>query len=282
MGTSPPRNRLVLADKPSCSEWNCKHGHQYFADRTTRRGKYDEYRSIHQSTFARPYRTPSSPVNCSTFLHDQSMQTYISGRQPCTQRHQPIRDEIAVLNRLWQRSIFQRPARHFRQITREPALDRGTVLFAQNTAPVPLANFVTHGIVLPPIAEFGQDCRQRYQLRPVRQIAPTKYFLAPEKLTCASKSFFDRTGMCEIVLGQIAPDFLAGDATLTDGSSDSLVQQAKSLGVKIIMMTGNPERIVEFDAARQPYLSKPFPPGALVEKIEEVLAAPSPPNVGTG
>jgi DNA-binding response OmpR family regulator len=54
------------------------------------------------------------------------------------------------------------------------------------------------------------------------------------------------------------------------------------LGVKIIMMTGNPERIVEFDAARQPYLSKPFPAGALVEKVREVLTAIPPPDAGTG
>jgi DNA-binding response OmpR family regulator len=78
------------------------------------------------------------------------------------------------------------------------------------------------------------------------------------------------------ILTTIAPDILAADATLIDGSSDNLVRQAKDLGAKIIMMTGSPERIIEFDGAGQPYLSKPFPPEALVEKVEEVLAAPPP------
>jgi DNA-binding response OmpR family regulator len=37
-------------------------------------------------------------------------------------------------------------------------------------------------------------------------------------------------------------------------------QQAEAAGGKILMMTENPDRIIEFDGAGQPYLSKPFPP----------------------
>lgn len=69
------------------------------------------------------------------------------------------------------------------------------------------------------------------------------------------------------------PDLLATDVTLTDGSSTGLIQQATELGAKTLMMTGNPDRIVEFDGAGQPYLSKPFPPELFVQRMEEVLAA---------
>jgi DNA-binding NtrC family response regulator len=45
------------------------------------------------------------------------------------------------------------------------------------------------------------------------------------------------------------PDLLATDVVLTDGSSTSLVQQAEAAGAKTLMMTGNPDRIIEFDGA---------------------------------
>ena len=62
------------------------------------------------------------------------------------------------------------------------------------------------------------------------------------------------------ILQEAPPDLVATDVTLTDGSSTGLVQQAIALGVSTLMMTGNPDRIVEFDGAGRPYLSKPFTP----------------------
>jgi hypothetical protein len=38
-------------------------------------------------------------------------------------------------------------------------------------------------------------------------------------------------------------------------------------------MTGNPDRIVELDGAGQPFLSKPFPPDAFVQRVQEILGA---------
>ena len=35
------------------------------------------------------------------------------------------------------------------------------------------------------------------------------------------------------------------------------------------MMTGNPDRIIEFDGAGQPYLSKPFLPDLFVQRMRE-------------
>ena len=68
------------------------------------------------------------------------------------------------------------------------------------------------------------------------------------------------------------PDLLATDVVLTDGSSTSLVKQAQTAGAKTLMMTGSPDRIVEFDGSGQPYLSKPFPPGAFLQRVEQILA----------
>ena len=75
------------------------------------------------------------------------------------------------------------------------------------------------------------------------------------------------------ILQQVTPDLLATDVILTDGSSADLVQRAKQLGAKTLMMTGNPDRIIEFDGAGQPYLSKPFTPELFVQQVEEVLGA---------
>jgi DNA-binding response OmpR family regulator len=68
-------------------------------------------------------------------------------------------------------------------------------------------------------------------------------------------------------------DLLATDVVLTDGSSRSLAKHALELGVKTPMMTGGPDRIVEFDGAGQPYLSKPFPPDLFLQRVPEILAA---------
>jgi DNA-binding response OmpR family regulator len=67
------------------------------------------------------------------------------------------------------------------------------------------------------------------------------------------------------------PDLLATDGVLSDGSSTSLVQQAEAAGAKILMMTGNPDRIVELDGAGQPYVSKPTAPEAFVQRVRQVL-----------
>ena len=67
------------------------------------------------------------------------------------------------------------------------------------------------------------------------------------------------------------PDLLATDGVLIDGSSTGLVQRAEAAGAKTLMMTGNPDRIVEFDHAGRPYLSKPFTPEAFLQRVQEAL-----------
>jgi DNA-binding response OmpR family regulator len=67
------------------------------------------------------------------------------------------------------------------------------------------------------------------------------------------------------------PDLLATDGVLSDGSSTSLLRQAEAAGAKVLMMTGNPDRIVELDGAGQPYVSKPVAPEAFVQRVRQVL-----------
>jgi DNA-binding response OmpR family regulator len=74
------------------------------------------------------------------------------------------------------------------------------------------------------------------------------------------------------ILAADVPDLLATDVVLTDGSSTSLAQQAEAVGAKTLMMTGSPDRMVEFDGAGQPYLSKPFRPEAFLQRVEEMLS----------
>jgi DNA-binding response OmpR family regulator len=74
------------------------------------------------------------------------------------------------------------------------------------------------------------------------------------------------------ILATDAPDLLATDVTLTDRSRTRLIRQAETLGAKVLMMTGNPDRILEFDGTGQPYLSKPFPVEVFLQRVEELLA----------
>ena len=72
-------------------------------------------------------------------------------------------------------------------------------------------------------------------------------------------------------LSRARPDLPATDGVPSDGSSASLVQQAEAAGAKVLMMTGNPDRIIEPDGAGQPYVSKPVAPEAFIQRVRQVL-----------
>jgi two-component system nitrogen regulation response regulator GlnG len=74
------------------------------------------------------------------------------------------------------------------------------------------------------------------------------------------------------ILAAAVPDLLVTDVVLTDGSSTSLARQAETAGAMTLMMTGSPDRIIEFDGAGQPYLSKPFLPEAFLQRVEKMLS----------
>jgi DNA-binding response OmpR family regulator len=60
---------------------------------------------------------------------------------------------------------------------------------------------------------------------------------------------------------------------LIDGSSTSFAKQAEAAGAKVLMITGSPERIVEFDGSGQRYLSKPFLSEAFLRRVQEMLSS---------
>ena len=69
-----------------------------------------------------------------------------------------------------------------------------------------------------------------------------------------------------------APDLLATNVVLTDGSGTNLAKQAEAAGAKVLMITGSADKIIEFDGSGQPYLSKPFPPEAFLRRVQEILS----------
>jgi DNA-binding response OmpR family regulator len=75
------------------------------------------------------------------------------------------------------------------------------------------------------------------------------------------------------ILSEDIPDLMATNAVLIDGSGISLAKQAEAAGAKILMLTGSPDRIVEFDGSGQRYLSKPFPAEAFLQRVREILSS---------
>ena len=74
------------------------------------------------------------------------------------------------------------------------------------------------------------------------------------------------------LLEKEAPDLLATNAVLTDGSGARLAKQAEAAGAKILMVTGSPDRMMEFEGSGQRYLSKPFPAEAFLRCVQEILS----------
>ena len=74
------------------------------------------------------------------------------------------------------------------------------------------------------------------------------------------------------LLKEHVPDLLATNVVLTDGSGINLAKHAEAAGAKVLMITGSPDRIVEFDVSGQAYLSKPFAPEAFLRRVQQILS----------
>jgi DNA-binding response OmpR family regulator len=74
------------------------------------------------------------------------------------------------------------------------------------------------------------------------------------------------------ILRDDVPDLLATNVVLIDGSGTSLARQAEAAGAKVLMITGSPDKIVEFDGSGQRYLSKPFPPETFLQRVQQILS----------
>ena len=75
------------------------------------------------------------------------------------------------------------------------------------------------------------------------------------------------------ILRDDVPDLLATNVVLIDGSGTNLAKQAEAAGAKVLMITGSPDRIVEFDGSGQRYLSKPFAAEAFLQRVQEILSS---------
>jgi len=75
------------------------------------------------------------------------------------------------------------------------------------------------------------------------------------------------------ILSEDVPELMATNVVLIDGSGISLAKQAEAAGAKILMLTGSPDRIVEFAGSGQRYLSKPFAPEAFLQRVQEILSS---------
>ena len=75
------------------------------------------------------------------------------------------------------------------------------------------------------------------------------------------------------LLEEHVPDLLATNVVLTDGSGTILAKQAEARGAKILMITGSPDRMIEFDGSGQRYLSKPFTLEAFLRRVQEILSS---------
>jgi len=74
------------------------------------------------------------------------------------------------------------------------------------------------------------------------------------------------------ILRDDVPDLLATNVVLIDGAGTSLARQAEAAGAKVLMITGSPDKIVEFDGSGQRYLSKPFPPETFLQRVQQILS----------
>ena len=75
------------------------------------------------------------------------------------------------------------------------------------------------------------------------------------------------------ILSEDVPDLMATNVVLIDGSGIRLAKQAEAAGAKILMLTGSPDRVGEFDGSGQRYLSKPFAPEAFLQRVQEILSS---------
>jgi DNA-binding response OmpR family regulator len=71
------------------------------------------------------------------------------------------------------------------------------------------------------------------------------------------------------LLEEHVPDLLTTNVVPTDGSGTHLAKQAEAGGAKTLM----PDRMIEFDASRQRYLSKPFPTETFLRRVQEILSS---------
>jgi two-component system OmpR family response regulator len=74
------------------------------------------------------------------------------------------------------------------------------------------------------------------------------------------------------VLGQGDVDLIVADSVLRGGNGDDIAKAAGEREVPVIMISGEPGRIVRLRGGPTPFLEKPFRAAALVQLVARLLA----------
>jgi two-component system OmpR family response regulator len=77
----------------------------------------------------------------------------------------------------------------------------------------------------------------------------------------------------EACLARKPYDALVVDALLPDGSGLELARDHATQGVRALVITGHPDAMMALNAAGWSYLMKPFKPGELIDRLQQLLAA---------
>ena len=76
------------------------------------------------------------------------------------------------------------------------------------------------------------------------------------------------------IIAQGGLDLIISDAVLRGGNGESIAKSADSLGVPILLISGNPAKIQALEGGPLPFLKKPFRPRALMAIVNRCLAKP--------
>ena len=66
-------------------------------------------------------------------------------------------------------------------------------------------------------------------------------------------------------------DLIISDAVLRGGNGESIAKSADGLGVPILLISGNPEKIQNLQDGPVPFLRKPFRPRMLITAVNRLL-----------
>jgi DNA-binding response OmpR family regulator len=66
-------------------------------------------------------------------------------------------------------------------------------------------------------------------------------------------------------------DLLVSDISLPDGSGWDLARDVARVGLKILLMTGDPKQMIGLEQDGVRYLGKPFAPEALLRHVDSLL-----------
>lgn len=81
----------------------------------------------------------------------------------------------------------------------------------------------------------------------------------------------ERSAAAEI-LQKMNPDLLIVDIMLQGGNGDSLAKLARSKGIPVLLMSGNPRTIEQHHEQNTPFLKKPFRLSELEQQVKELLS----------